>query len=104
MYVTVLGDRRTTLPTGWAKETIVSLLGDVRVDASAAASPGARVTFVALAGDAVIRVPPGSRVTGGGFSLIGDRKIDVSPGDGPEIRVSVYSLFGDLEVTDKPAA
>ena len=103
MYLTVIGDRRTTLPTGWTKETIVSLLGDVRVDASAPATAGAKVTFVALAGDAVIRVPPGTKVTGGGCSLIGDRKLDVSPGDGPEIQVAVYSLFGDLQVSDKPA-
>lgn len=58
MYVTFFGDRRGTLPAGWAKETIVSFLGDARIDASAGAGPGARVTFVALAGDAVIRVPP----------------------------------------------
>ena len=103
MYVTVFGDRRGTLPAGWTKETIVSFLGDARIDASAGAGPGARVTFVALAGDAVIRVPPGSRVTGGGFSVFGDRKIEVSPGDGPEIRVNAFSLFGDLQVSDRPS-
>jgi hypothetical protein len=101
MYVTIMGDRRATLPTGWTKETIVSVFGDAHIDASAGAGPGAKVTFIALAGDAVIRVPPGSRITGGGFSLLGDRKIDVSPGDGPEISVNVYTLFGDLQVDDR---
>jgi hypothetical protein len=103
MYVTIFGDRRGTLPAGWTKETIVSFLGDARIDASAAAGPGAKVTFVALVGDAVLRVPPGSKVTGGGFSLFGDRRIEVSPGEGPEIRVDAYSLFGDLQVSDRPS-
>ena len=103
MYVTVLGDRQVRLPTGWTNETVVTLVGDMRIDASSAPSPGAAVTFVALVGDAVIEVPPGTKVTGSGFSLVGDRKIDVSLGDGPEIRVKTYSLFGDLKVSEKPA-
>jgi hypothetical protein len=102
MYVTILGDRRTTLPAAWTKETIVSVLADARIDASAGAGTGAKLTFIALAGEAVIRVPPGSRITGGGFSLLGDRKSDVSPGDGPEIRVDAYTVFGDLQVSDRP--
>lgn len=101
MYVTIFGDRRGSLTAGWTKETVISFLGDARIDASAGAGPGAKVTFVTLAGDATLRVPPGSRIGGGGFSLFGDRKIEVSPGDGPEIRVDAYSLFGDLEVTDR---
>ena len=101
MHVTILGDRRITLRAAWTKETIVSLFGDARIDASAGAGPGAKLTFVALAGDMVIRVPPGSRITGGGFSLFGDRSIEVSPGDGPEIRVDSYRLFGDLQVRDR---
>ncbi len=100
MYVTMLGDRQATLSADWTRETIVSVLGDTRIDASAGAGTGAKVTFIALAGEAVIRVPPGSRVTGGGFSLFGDRKIDVSSNDGPEIRVDAYTLFGDLQVSD----
>ncbi len=103
MYVTVFGDRRGTLPAGWTKETIVALVGDARLDASAPAGKGATLTFVGLAGDAVVRVPSGSRVTGGGFSVFGDRKIEVSPGEGPEIRVSGFSLFGDVVVSDQPS-
>jgi hypothetical protein len=101
MFVSILGDRRATLPANWTKETIVLVLGDARIDASAGAGTGAKVTFLALAGEAVIRVPAGSRVTSGGFSLLGDREIDVSPGEGPEIRVNAYSLFGDLQVSDR---
>ena len=101
MYMTILGDRRATLPAGWTKKTIVSVLGDTQIDASAGAGTGATVTFIALAGEAVIRVPPGSRISDGGFSLFGDREIEVSPGDGPEIRVNSYSLFGDLVVSDR---
>jgi hypothetical protein len=101
MIVTILGDRRATLPANWTKETIVSVLGDAQIDASAGARMGAKVTFFGLAGEAVIRVPAGSRVTSGGFSVLGDREIDVSPGDGPEIRVNAYTLFGDLQVSDR---
>jgi hypothetical protein len=101
MYVTILGDRKTTLPAGWTRKTIVSVLSDARIDASAEAAAAAKLTFIALAGEAVIRVPPGSRITGGGFSLLGDREIDVSPGDGPVITVDAYTLFGDLRVSDR---
>jgi hypothetical protein len=101
MIVSILGDRRATLPAGWTTETIVSVLADAQIDASAGAVTGAKVTFVALAGEAVIRVPPGSRITSRGLSVLGDRKIDVTPGDGPEISVDAYTLFGDLRVTDR---
>ena len=67
MYVTVFGDRRETLPAGWTNETIIALLGDARIDATGSARTGARMTFLGLAGDAIVVVPPGSRVTGGGL-------------------------------------
>ena len=103
MYVTLFGDRRGTLPAGWINETIVALLGDARIDATGSVGRGARMTFLGLAGDAVVHVPPGSRVTGGGLNVFGDRKIEVSPGEGPEIRIDGYSLFGDVRVSDRPA-
>jgi hypothetical protein len=103
MYVTVFGDRRGTLPPGWINEIVVALVGDARIDATGSAGTGARLTFLGLAGDAVVCVPPGSRVTGGGLSVFGDRKVEVSPGDGPEIRVDGYSLFGDVKVSDQPS-
>ena len=104
MYVTLFGDRRGTLAAGWGNETIIALLGDARIDATGSAAAGARMTFVGLAGDAIVIVPPGSRVTGGGLSVFGDRKIEVTPGDGPEIRIDGYSLFGDVKVSDQPSA
>ena len=58
MYMSILGDRRASLPAEWTKETIVSVLADAQIDASAGAGTGATVTFIALAGEAVIRVPP----------------------------------------------
>jgi hypothetical protein len=102
MYVTLFGDRRGTLPAGWTNETIVALLGDARIDATGTTETGARMTFLGLAGDAIVIVPPGSRVTGGGLSVFGDRKIEVTPGNGPEVRIDGYSLFGDVKVCDRP--
>lgn len=60
------------------------------------------LTFVGIAGDLVLRVPPGSRVHEGGFSLLGDRQIRIAAGDGPEIQAKVYGLFSDVKVTDQP--
>lgn len=65
---------------------------------------GASLTFLGLAGDAVVHVPSGSQVTGGGLSVFADRKIQVSAGDGPEIRLDGFSLFGDMEVSDQSSA
>ena len=98
----LVGDRETTLPVGWTKETVVSLVGDAKIDASAAPGPGATVTVVALAGDVVVHVQPGAKVTARAFGLVGDRKIAVAWGDGPEIRINAYRVLGDLEVREKP--
>jgi hypothetical protein len=59
MYVTLFGDRRGTLPAGWINETIIALLGDARIDATGTTGTGARMTFLGLAGDAIVIVPPG---------------------------------------------
>jgi hypothetical protein len=101
MFVAILGDRRATLPAGWTNETAVALAAETSFDASGDPGPGASLTFVGLAGDLVVRVPPGSRVRESGFSLLGDRRIEVAAGDGPEIRVKVYGLFSDVKVTDQ---
>jgi hypothetical protein len=101
MFVAILGDRRSTLPANWAKETAIAIAAEADFDASGGAGPGASLTFVGVAGDLVVRVPPGSRVREGGFSLLGDRKIEVAAGDGPEIQVKVYGLFSDVKVTDQ---
>jgi hypothetical protein len=103
MFVAILGDRRTTLPAHWTRETAVALAAEAAFDASAGAGPGASITFVGVAGDLVVQVPPGSRVKESGFSLLGDREIEVAPGDGPEIQLKVYGLFSDVKVVEQPA-
>jgi hypothetical protein len=103
MFVAILGDRRSTLPANWTKETAIAIAAEADFDASDGAGPGASLTFVGVAGDLVVRVPPGSRVREGGFSLLGDRQIEVTSGDGPEIQVKVYGLFSDVKVTDQPS-
>ena len=100
MFVAILGDRRASLPAGWTKETAVALAAEASFDASGGAGPGASLTFVGVAGDLVVQVPPGSRVKESGLSLLGDRRIEVAPGDGPEIQIKVYGLFSDVKVTD----
>jgi hypothetical protein len=102
MFVAILGDRRSTLPATWTRETAIVLAAETAFDASGGAGPGASLTFVGVGGDLVLRVPPGSRVREGGFSLLGDRLIEVSSGDGPEIQVKVYGLFSDVKITDQP--
>jgi hypothetical protein len=101
MFVAILGDREARLPAGWTKETAVAVAAEASFDASGEAGPGASLTFVGVAGDLVVRVPPGSRVKESGFSLLGDREIKVAAGDGPEIQLKVYGLFIDVKVTDQ---
>ena len=54
MFVAILGDRRSTLPAGWTKETAIALAAEVAFDAAAGVGPGASLTFVGLAGDLVV--------------------------------------------------
>jgi hypothetical protein len=103
MFVAILGDRQSTLPANWTKETAIAIAAEAAFDAAAGAGPGASLTFVGVGGDLVLRVPSGSRVREGGFSLLGDRQIQVAGGHGPEIQVKVYGLFSDVKVTDQPA-
>ena len=101
MYVTLFGDRRGTLPAGWINETIIALLGDARIDATGSAAAGARMTFLGLAGDAVVVVPPGSPISPGDTVLVRIRRASRHPERGPEIRIDGYSLFGDVKVSDQ---
>jgi hypothetical protein len=101
MFVAILGDRRMRLPADWTSETVLALAAEASFDASGGAGPGASITFVGVAGDLVVKVPPGSRVRESGFSLLGDRRIEVANGDGPEIQVKVWGLFSDVKVTDR---
>ena len=100
--VAILAGREITLPAGWTKQTLVSLLGGANVDARAAPGEGATLTFVGVLGGAKVVVPEGSRVTIGGFAFLGGRKVSVASSEqGPAIRVIAYSLLGGLEVTDR---
>ena len=103
MIVAILGDRESTLPSDWTSQTVVAIAAEARFDASAGSAPQAAVTFVGLAGDLVLRVPPGSRLQESGLSLLGDRKVAVTRGDGPDVAVKVYGLFVDVTITDEPA-
>ncbi|HEV3497618.1 MAG TPA: hypothetical protein VHA34_14840 [Actinomycetes bacterium] len=89
------------LPADWTSETVVALAAEADFDATSGAGPGASITFVGIAGDLVVKVPPGSRVRESGFSLLGDRRIEVADGNGPEIQVKVWGLFSDVKVTDR---
>lgn len=100
MDVAIFGDRKSRVPADWTSETVVSVLSDVDLDATAGLAEGATLTFVGVIGDLRVRVPPGTRVHVAGFRLLGDRRVDVSPGDGPTLRVNAHSLLGDLVVTD----
>jgi hypothetical protein len=103
MQLAILSDRTSILPAEWTKETVVAILSDLRLDASAGTRDGASLTSVAILGDVRVRVPPGSRVREGGLALLGDRRVEVTPGTGSEIRINAYSIFGDVLVTDSPA-
>jgi hypothetical protein len=100
MFVAILGDRRSTLPADWTKETAIAIAAEAAFDATGGTGPGASLTFIGIAGDLLLRIPAGSRVREGGFSLLGDRQIRVAAGDGPEIQVKVYGLFSDVKITD----
>jgi hypothetical protein len=68
MFVAILGDRRSTLPANWTKETAIAIAAEAAFDAAAGAGPGALLTFVGVGGDLVLRVPSGSRVREGAGS------------------------------------
>jgi predicted membrane protein len=98
----VLGDvTENALPAGWTDESIVVLMGDVRLDLrNRPPGEGAKLRVFRLFGDVHVRVPPASRLSVRGATLIGDRKVEVSPGEGPPFELSVSGLLGDLEVTE----
>ena len=48
MQLAVFGNQRASLAPDWTRETAVSILGDVRLDASAGAGPDAKLTFIGI--------------------------------------------------------
>ena len=102
MRLAILGGNNTTLPEGWTEETGLAILGGLTFDARGVRpSPGATIKAYCLFGGINIKVPPGSRVSAGGFSLFGGTDVRVRPGDGPEINVRAYALFGGVTVSDE---
>ena len=102
MDVVLVGGRQRTLSQDWTNDSLVSVLGGMRIEATAPTNPDARLTVVTGIGATVIRVPIGSRVRFQGFTLLGSRTVAVRPGEGPEIMVRAYSVFGSVTVTDSP--
>ena len=100
MQLAVFGNQRGTLPPDWTRETAMSILGNVRLDASAGAGPNAKLTFIGIFGDLMVTVPVSSKVRTSGFTIFGDPRVEVSQGEGPEVSIQSYSLFGDVTITD----
>jgi hypothetical protein len=40
MFVAILGDRRSTLPADWTKETVIAIAAEAAFDVAAGAGPG----------------------------------------------------------------
>ncbi|HYG73305.1 MAG TPA: LiaF domain-containing protein, partial [Actinomycetota bacterium] len=98
----LLGDvTENALPIGWTNESIVVLIGDVRLDLrNQPPGEGAKLRIFRLFGDVRLKVPGSSRVSVRGLTLIGDRRIEVAAGEGPSFEVSASGLIGDLEITE----
>jgi hypothetical protein len=103
VQLAVFGNQRATLPPDWTRETAVSILGDVRLDASAGAGPDAKLTFIGILGDLTVMVSTATKVRTSGFTIFGDPRLEVSQGGGPEVSVQSFSLFGDVTITDQSA-
>ena len=98
----LIGDvSENALPAGWTDESIVVLIGDVKLDLrNRPPGQGASLRVFRLIGDVRVRVPPGTRISIRGATLFGDRSIDVSAGDGSPLELKVSGLLGDLTVTE----
>ena len=103
MQLAVFGNQKASLAPDWTRETAVSILGDVHLDASAGAGPDAKLTFIGIFGDLMVTVPAATKVRTSGFTIFGDPRVEVSQGGGPEVIVQNYSLFGDVTITDQSA-
>jgi hypothetical protein len=97
----LIGDvTESVLPTRWADEQIVVLVGDVRMDLrDRPPGEGAILRVFHLIGDVRLQVAPGTRVITSGVTLLGDQRVDVSAGEGPEFEVRTWGLIGDVKVS-----
>jgi hypothetical protein len=101
MYVTLFGDRRGTLPTGWTKETIVALMGDARIHASTIAGRDADLSSAWLeTRSSASRPATGSPAAGSVCSATARSRS--RPAMDP-FSASTVSVFGDVKVSDRPS-
>lgn len=98
----LIGDvTENALPAGWTNESIVLLIGDVKLDLRSRPPGGlGELRIFRLFGDVHVRVPAASRVSIRGATLLGDRNVQVSPGEGPQLELRVFGILGDLEITE----
>jgi hypothetical protein len=91
----------SALPDGWTDEQIVVLLGNVKMDLrNRPPGEGAILRVFHLAGDVLLRVSAGTRVTTSGTTLLGDHRVDVEAGEGRRFEVRAWGLFGDVKVNN----
>jgi hypothetical protein len=101
VQVSIFGSTVTGTAPGWTKETLVSVLGSLKLDLSGSPpADGARLTVVAVWGRNTIVLPPGIRASVSGLSILGARRVNLTPGEGPAVSVAVYTLLGMTTITD----
>ena len=102
VQVSIFGSSVTGAAPGWTKETVVSILGSLKLDLSGSPpADGARLTVVSVVGSTRIVVPKGTRVSVSGLSIVGSRKLKVAQGEGPGVSIAVYALLGSTKITDE---
>jgi hypothetical protein len=101
VQVSIFGSSVTGTAPGWTRETVVSLLGSLKLDLRGSPpADGARLTVVAVVGSNKIILPAGTRVSVSGLTILGSRKVKVAQGEGPAVSVAVYALLGSTGITD----
>lgn len=102
IQVSIFGSSVTGAAPGWTKETVVSVLGSLKLDLSGSPpAEGARLTVVAVVGSNKIILPRGTRASVSGLSIVGSRNVKIAQGEGPAVSVAVYALFGATTIADE---
>jgi hypothetical protein len=100
MYIHFLGSGGSTeLSAGWSDETSFSALSSTRIDATAPAADGAKLTVISILCTTTVLVAPGSRITLSGGDILGSHSIDVDPrDDGPAVHVQAIPVLGSIKI------
>ena len=100
MYIHFLGSGgRTDLSTGWGDETSISALSPTRIDATAPAADGAKLTVISILCTTTVVVAPGSRITLSGGDILGSHSTDVDPrDDGPAVHIQAIPILGSIKI------